>query len=153
MTSANVSARATFFLKLLLPTFWSFFFGGMAFFVLFFLPENVQAGALGRTGLKVLVFSFAASSAGLLWWVSRKLHRVDMDTDTFFVTDYLKAARYTLESVAKVEQADWGLVSTVSLVLHEPGIFGQRITFLKGYQFDLFLQKFPEVAQRLRIAE
>lgn len=153
MTTANVSARATFFLKLLLPTFWSFFFGGMAFFVLFFLPENIQTGSVGRVGFKLLILSFALCSSGLLWWTSKKLHRVDMDVDTFFVTDYLKAARYTLESVAKVEESNWGILTTVSLVLHEPGIFGQRITFLKGYQFDLFLQKFPEVAQRLRMTE
>lgn len=73
------------------------------------------------------------------------MRRIEGDTETFTVTDFWKNARYTWASVERIEPGRRLWVSVIDIWLHEPGVFGRRISFRPSKSnIKEFLEANPE---------
>lgn len=84
----------------------------------------------------------------LMWFVFAtgwKMRRIEANLDTFMVTDFWKNARYTWDSVERIETGKLLWVDVIDIWLHEPGVFGRRISFRPSRRnMKAFLAENPE---------
>lgn len=144
MKTIHVSTSATLFLKLVFPTLWTVFFGtlllgsifsGFEYFGPF--PAKVFLPGLG------LFFLLGVS---ILYWLLFRIKRVDMNREGVYVTNYFKNYRYTFDSMAKINERDYGILLVVDLLLKEPGSFGKKMTFVASRnRYRSFIDKNPDL--------
>ena len=126
--TTHVSTSASLFLKLVFPTVWMVFFTTLLIGSLFsdydfFGPFPARTFQLGLA-LFILI------GASILYWMVLRLKRVDMDKESFYVTNYFKSYRYTYDSLENIKERDYTLILVVDLLLKEPGSFGKKMTFV-----------------------
>jgi hypothetical protein len=135
----QVSSNLTLALKLFFPIFWLVFFG------LLTLSSWVLSG-----NYRLGITAFFLSGVALLYFTLWKLHRVEMDGENVFVTNYFKSVRYPWRDVEKVEQLRFFTFYISYLTLKAPGSFGRRIAFLASQsRWKAFLNEFPEAAEKV----
>ncbi len=144
MTTTHVSTSATLFLKLIFPTLWVVFFG-VLWLGSWFSGYNYFGPFSANTFLTGLGLFFIAG-VSILYWVLFRIKRVDMDKDGFYVTNYFKHYRYTYDSLANIQEREYGLFLVIDLILHQPGSFGKKITFVASRKrYKDFLESHPSV--------
>ncbi|BDS14062.1 hypothetical protein [Aureispira anguillae] len=147
-----VSSQWTLTLKLLLPTFWFCFFGGLTI-VLFFTPLDNIGEPFTPTTARLMMVSFVLSTAGIYYLMFSPIKWVAMDAEKLYVSNFRKSFQYTYDSIARVEESKMLFWNKVTIHFHEPSQFGQTIVFFGSYYWYYFLKKHPEVLQQLLPAE
>jgi hypothetical protein len=123
----QLSSNSTLFWRIFLPFFLTIAFTMLSAAAI--LNEDVQIFGFKGTvkkvfflGIWTLVMLFIAKTG----W---KMRRIEANPDNFTVTDFWKNARYTWDSVERIESGRLLWVSVVDIHLHEAGVFGKRISF------------------------
>lgn len=143
-----VSSTWTLTLKLLLPTFWFCFFGGLTI-LLFFLPDESFKDPLTPTSARLIMLSFLVSTAGLYYLLFRSIKWVALDETHIYVSNFFKSYQYTYDSVARVEETRVLLWNRVILHFHQPTQFGPSVVFLGSYYWFYFLKQHPAILEQL----
>lgn len=142
-----VSTRWTLFLKLILPTLWTCFFGGMALAMLFVeLQVNEPFSPLTA---RLMMFSFAVSTVGLLYLLFMRVKWVAMDAEHFYISNFFKSYKYTYDSVAAIEETKILWWRRITIHFHQPSAFGKSVFFIASYYWTYFLEKNPAVLAQL----
>jgi len=142
-----VSTRWTLFLKLLLPTFWIAFFGAatVAVFAL-----DIQVGEpFTPTSARLLVASFAVGSIGLLYLLFLRIKWVAIDKEYLYVSNFFQMRRYTFDSIAALEEQKVLFWRTMTIEFAAPTYFGQKIMFISSHYWGYFLEKNPDVLEKI----
>ncbi|MEM9819859.1 MAG: hypothetical protein AAF985_02255 [Bacteroidota bacterium] len=142
----HVSSSATLFLKIVIPTVWTVFFG--IFTLAMWFSKNQPVGSLSPTQFNILLTLFFFTGFGLLYWALMRLKRVEMDENYIYVTNYFKTYRYSWGSLEKIEESDYLFFRSVHLFLKKAGNFGKKITFVASRKrFNEFLIDHPEITK------
>lgn len=142
----RVSSNLTLFLKLFLPTMWIVFF--TTFGVMLFIIDEYKLPLLTSAYFKypylLVFFIFFA----LLYFTFIQLKRVEMDTEYYYVSNYMKTYRLLFDDIASVDKIKLGPVIWVTYKLKAKGSFGKKITFLANTElYNMFMNDHPEIAQ------
>jgi hypothetical protein len=124
----RLSSNTTLFFNLFLPVFWSVFFG--AFTLAVFLADEMYFSFLPVKTFRLGMLFFYLSGLAVIYVTLLRIKRVEMSSDSMYVTNYFKTARYPISTIAHLE---WRRLLGISLgifTLKTKGIFGQRIFFL-----------------------
>jgi hypothetical protein len=124
----RLSSNTTLFFNLFLPVFWSVFFG--AFTLAVFLADEMYFSFLPVKTFRLGMLFFYLSGLAVIYVTLLRIKRVEMSSDSLYVTNYFKTARYPISTIAHLE---WRRLLGISLgifTLKTKGIFGQRIFFL-----------------------
>ena len=143
-----VSSPWTLTLKLLLPTFWFSFFGGLTI-AMFFKSLDGIGGPFTPNSARLLMVSFLFLSGYGYYLFFSAIKWVAMDKDRFYVSNFLKSFQYTYDSIAKVEEQKVLFWHVVTVHFHAPGQFGQSIFFIRSYFWHYYLKKHPEVLKQI----
>lgn len=147
MKPQAVSSRWTLFLKLLLPTVWICFFGGMAIGILFVDIE--VAAPFTPFSAKLLIISFAISTIGLFYLLFMRIKWVALDEEYIYVSNFFKVFRYTYSSISGIEESRILWARRIKIEFHAPTAFGKSIFFLSSHYWAYFLEKHPHVLEEI----
>ena len=129
----RISTNLTLFYKFFLPIFWTVFFGATTIAVMLMSFHTGAATLFDNISIPIFrigtVFFFLTGVA-FLYWAFFRLKRVERDEHFIYVTNYFKTARYPYHNIEQIEENDFLISTSVSIVLKKAGIFGKRITFI-----------------------
>ena len=138
-----VSSRWTMLLKLILPTIWVCFFGGMAVVIPFLdLPVGEPFSPLTA---KLTIIGFSLSSIGLLYLLFMRIKWVALDTTHIYVSNFFKSYKYTYESISNIQTSKILWSERITIQFHEPTAFGSSIFFISSPYWAYFFEKNPQV--------
>ena len=143
-----VSSPWTLSLKLLLPTFWFCFFGGLAIILLFYPLDDLKEPFTPMTA-RLMIISFVLSTAGIYYLVFLPIKWIAMDTEYIYVSNFMKSYQYTYDSIVRVEESRMLFWNKVTIHFHGSTQFGKTIVFFGSYYWYYFLKKHPEILQQL----
>ena len=145
MQTINISSGLTLFVKFILPIMSLGVF--LPFLLWLSTADSVNySGSLPLGVVRVLVISFLISLLLLLRFTLMRLMRVEVDATHIYVSDYFKTARYTFESVERIDDQVILLFRVPVIRLKEAGIFKKDIYFWAGSTFQEVLEELPEFA-------
>lgn len=124
----RVSTNATLLLRIAVPVMWISFFGAFTFMALIMRIDEVPM--MQSIYFKMGLLIFFLTGLAFIRFTFFRLKRVDMSTDHFLVTNYLRTYRYTFDSLQDIDELDFLLFKIVKLTLREKGSFGKKIYFL-----------------------
>lgn len=130
----RVSTNLTLFLKVFIPVFWAIFFGAML--IALFVNKDFL-GQLNTSSFRIGAVFFYLSGLATYYFLLFNLKRVEFSAEHAYATNYFKTYRYSWDSIQHLEESSFLFFTIVSIVLHEAGAFGKRITFIaskKGYR-------------------
>lgn len=139
-----VSTPWTLTLKLLLPTFWFCFVGGLTLLLLFNPLDDVVL-PFSPNITRLLMFTILLCSIGIYYWVFYPIKWVAIDGEKIYVSNFSKSFQYTFDSISKVEEKKILLWKQVTIHFHTSGQFGDKVVFLSSYFWHYYLKKHPEV--------
>ncbi len=143
MKTIHISTDLTLLYKYLLPAM--FFAVNIPFLLFFFI--NSSDGYFGAFPLWILRFGILSLLlfAGLLFYkTTYQLHRVEMDNEHIYISDYFTIMRYPFASVEKITEQHFLIFTIVKVVLVDKGKFGKSSTFVAGSNYFEVLEEFPE---------
>jgi len=148
----RLSANATLFLKIFLPTFWSIFFGAL---VLAFLIADYQGPAYIKSGsFKIGLVAFYLFGLLAFYLTLWKLKRVEIDNLFLYVTDYFKTARYPFHNIEEIKSNVYPFFNLGIITLAQPGIFGRKIYFIhKKEAFERVIIQTPELMPKVKLED
>lgn len=143
MKTINISTDLTLFYKYLLPA--TFFAVNIPFLLFFFL--NSSDGYFGTFPLWILrsgILSLLLFAGLLFYKTVYQLHRVEMDSEHVYISDYFTIMRYPFASVEKITEQHFLIFTIVKIVLIDQGKFGKETTFIAGSNYFEVLDEFPD---------
>ncbi len=142
-----LSSNTTLFWRVFLPIFGTVL--ATVFAGAFLLTDEEELYlSISILWIRVLVVLLWLSWLYFVWRILWRLLRVDADGTHLYVTNYWTTVRYPWTEVERVEpQQRWGR-RVVHLHLRAPGRFGQRISFLPGSAYAVWMQEHPQIAPR-----
>jgi len=143
-----VSSRWTLLLKLLLPTFWACFFGGITIVMFFSSLDNIQEPFTPWTA-RIMVSSFTVGTLGLMYLFFTRIKWVAVADDCFYVSNFMDSRQYTYDSIARIEESKGLLFRRVTIHLHQKGRFGKSFFFFANYYWHYFLKKHPDILAQI----
>ena len=143
-----VSSKWTLSLKLLIPAFWFCFFGGLTV-VLFFKDLSSIGEPFSPTSARLMMLSFLLSTAGIYYLLFFRIKWVAIDETHLYVSNFKDSYKYTLDSIAKIDETKFLFFRKVTIHFHQTGKFGKSILFLSSYYWHYYLKKNPEILQQL----
>ena len=123
----RLSARQTFYCKVILPVFWLGLFAAMTT-VMFVAPERLRPPP--PTWMKWQLAAFTLLGAAAFGRFLLPLKRVRMDDEALWVSNYLREVRVPLADVRDVTASAWVSGRPVTVHLWRDCAFGARIVFL-----------------------
>ena len=144
----RVSTNATLILRIAIPVMWISFFGAFTFLILISNSEEVPM--MQSIYFKLGLLSFFLLGVLFIRFTFFRLKRVDMATDHFVVTNYLKTYKYTFDSLQDIDELDFILFKVVKLTLREKGSFGKHLYFLPSKRlWNDFIKKNPYLFEEM----
>ena len=137
----NISSQLTLVLKLVFPVTWVVFWGTV---ILYLLTTDE-----GTIFSKTIICSLFFLGALLYYFLHYPLKRVEMDDEFMYVGNYREMRRYSLDSIKKITKKRILFIPRAVIHLHEAGNFGDKIVFRPGNQFDGYMEKHPEVKEKI----
>lgn len=123
----RLSSNMTLVLKVFIPTFWIVFF--TLFLIAIFISDSEALPLfhfpLYRYGFVAFYLLFLA----FLYFTFIQLKRVDMDSESIYVTNYIKTYRYPLADIKSFKMVDNIIFKLGIIELHAKGKFGKKIYF------------------------
>lgn len=145
----RVSSNLTVFFKLFLPTVWIVFF--TIFTISIFTIDGQSLPFLTSPVFKYPFLLVYLLFFALIYFTIIQLKRVEMGSDCYFVSNYLKTYRLVYEDIESVSIIPLGRLQVITFRLKAKGSFGKKITFLASKQlYNLFLQSNVDVASHLK---
>jgi hypothetical protein len=145
----RVSSNLTVFFKLFLPTVWIVFF--TIFTISIFTIDGQSLPFLTSPVFKYPFLLVYLIFFALIYFTIIQLKRVEMGSDCYFVSNYLKTYRLVYEDIESVSIIPLGRLQVITFRLKAKGSFGKKITFLASKQlYNLFLQSNVDVASHLK---
>lgn len=122
------SSNLTVIFKYIIPYLWLFSFGVFGIAMLFAKPdvEPLLVNPFFRWGYLCFYIAFAL----LFYFTVFKLKRVEVSHEGIFVSNYFKTYKYSYASTESIIKNDYGIMSTIKIVLKNQGNFGKVITFI-----------------------
>lgn len=146
----RVSTNWTLFLKFFIPVFWIVFFGAVTIAVLLYQFEYI--GDIPAVNFRIGMVLFFVSGLLLMLFTLMRLKRVELSTESVFVTDYFKSRKYTYDSIEEISISRFLFFATANIRLHQKGTFGKNMVFVPNLElFRYFLTQHPEVFSKVRI--
>jgi hypothetical protein len=142
MKIQSVSSRWTFLLKLAFPLLWLIFMGGVSLIIILSPLENIQE-PFSPLIAKTIVLSFYFSVLVMLYSLFANSKWVGVSESHIYISNYFKSMKYTFESIEKYEEVNMIIFTKVILHFHQPGVFGQKVYFIKSHYWKYFLKKYP----------
>lgn len=135
MRTINISSELTLLVRYILP---AALLGILVpFFIFLFSGSSVDySGAIPIWGARLLLLSFGLSTFALLRFTIFKLMRVEVDASHLYISNYFKHARYTYDSIERIEDDIILIFHIPKIVLKDAGIFGKEIRFWAGGHFQ-----------------
>ncbi len=144
----RVSSNLTLFFKIFIPVLWTVFFGAMLI-AIFVMKEELFAG--NTLSFRIGAVLFYVSGLIMYYFLLFNLKRVEFSEEHAYVTNYFKTYRYSWDSIVKFEETSFLTFTITTIVLKEPGLFGEKMTFLASRRlYNKFKQEHPEVEKRSR---
>lgn len=143
-----VSSRFTLFLKLLLPTVWACFFGGLTI-VMMFMPLDNIGEPFTPLSARIMISSFTVGTIGLMYLFFIRIKWVATADDCFYVSNFMDSRKYTYDSIARIEETKGLIFRRVTIHLHEKGRFGKSFFFFANYYWHYFLKKHPDILSQI----
>jgi hypothetical protein len=145
----RVSSNFTVFFKLFLPTVWIVFF--TIFTISIFTIDGQSLPFLTSPVFKYPFLLAYLIFFALIYFTVIQLKRVEMGTDCYYVSNYLKTFRLVYEDIESVSIIPLFRLQVMTFRLKARGSFGKKITFLASKQlYELFLQSNVDVATYLK---
>ncbi len=140
----NVSSILTLALRIFLPTFFIVFYGLLMTVSLFSKEEYIAS--LPMSYFRIFSITMFFATLIIIYFTVFKLRRVELDSNTVFISDYFKQAKYPYQNIKNIEEHNYMLFKTVTINLEQSGIFGNRITFVpSGRRWPKYKIKHPEI--------
>lgn len=144
----RVSTNLTIFYKIFLPTFWIVFFSSFGVYVWFFNTGHI--GTISASTFKILYLIFFIIFIGLFFYTLMRLKRVEMDSQSVYVTNYFKHFQYPYDNIEKIVEAPFPFIRVVTIYFKQSGHFGEKIFFVPSKKrFQKFLINHPDVSKNL----
>ena len=121
----RISSNWTIFLKLFIPTFWIVFFGAFCIAVLLSKPGDILL--FSKTASKLLLLGGYFVFLGFLYLTVMRLHRVDYDDNSVYITNYFKTYRYPLQDLESIQLENYTLFKLIKLKFKGKTKFGTKI--------------------------
>lgn len=148
METHRISSSATLLLLLMVPTLWAVFFG--LFTLAMWIGGSDVTPLFSNPAIRWSVTVFYLFGLLLLRASFLRLKRIELDKDSIYITNFFKHARYSHESIEKMQKLNFGLFSILHIRLKEKGIFGQKIiALLAKSKFDQFMPLYPKLLEML----
>lgn len=130
----RLSANSTLFFKLVVPVFFGVFYGMLSIF--FLLTDQIVFADLPWLPYSNAIFY--VSTMVILYVTFIRLLRVDCGEETFVVTNYIHAYRYSYDDVSVFDSQRILLWRIGSIRFKSKSKFGNKIFFLiDTKQYDL----------------
>ena len=88
--------------------------------------------------IRLGVFVFWVLWLFLMYRTLWRLHRVDVDSASVYISNYWRTARYPWADIEKLTESRRLGRRIIHIHLKAPGRFGQRVSFLPGKSYDTF---------------
>lgn len=153
----TISSKSSLVLKLLLPCFLFVFLGGVTIVTWFNpkLPDNsyLISDELLLT-IRIIFTSAFISLVGIWYLLFSKLHRVDIDGDEIYASNYFKTYRYSINSIEKIETSKTGWLQMGHISFYEKTSLGKKISLILNREKFLSVTKHNNlVANKLVLEE
>lgn len=143
----NVTSSATVFWKFFFPTFWIVFFGTLTLGIIF---TDIKPTGIPKNAFSILMCITLLLGIILFYLTIIRLKKVEMDGESFYVTNYFKWYKYSYDSIDRIVEKDLVLAKVVTIKLKQKGKFGKKMFFLANHRaLNEFLKENPEVTQQL----
>lgn len=140
----QISSSLTFIFRLFIPAFWLSFFGAAAIASVF--SDKLTFPGYSALATRLALWGLLGSTFFIFWKTFWRLHRIDVDEQYVFVTNFFKTARYKWVDVEKIELATSKGFAVSTLILRGEGIFGKNISFLiSKNKLKAFLTEQPQL--------
>lgn len=106
--------------QLLLSVAWSLW-------IMLTLPQLIFSSRAGIVLASLVICSWASSA--LYFYLARSLKKVCIAGDSLFVSDSSKECEIYISQISRVSGPDWTTLRRITLHLHQPSAFGQKIVF------------------------
>jgi hypothetical protein len=141
----TLSSSLTVVWKFLFPTVWISGFGAGT--------AGVWLGAfrgpdheLPPDAMRWIFVGVWLIASTFLVWFARRLHRVSLHDGVLTVSNYFREISVPLANVSRVTQSYMSRPPTITIHLHHPTLFGQRIVFVPAGS-PRFLSKHPTTTE------
>jgi hypothetical protein len=146
MPRRRISSLLTFVYKFIFPIFFTV--GGAIFF------RDILRGVLSFPSFPFVFAGLVyALMLPILMWQFVKLKKVDIDGDYLYVSNYRKEITIPLSDVYDVSEMRWMDPFWITIYLHRPSEFGERIVFIPPYRQWAFASKNPLVDELKQLVE
>ncbi|MFN8339793.1 MAG: hypothetical protein U0T36_12325 [Saprospiraceae bacterium] len=142
----RVSSNFTVFFKLFLPTVWIVFFS--IFTISLFTVDEQTLPFLTSPAFKYPFLIAYLIFFALIYFTIMQLKRVELGTDCYYVSNYIKTYRLIYEDIDSIKIFPIGRLELFTFQLKAKGSFGNKIVFLASKQLmEMFRQSHPDLDQ------
>ncbi len=140
----RISSNLTLFYKFFLPVFWIVFFGAVTVSI-WSLPVFFKG--LSPMTIRIIATLFYLSGILFFYWATLRLHRIEMDDQYIYISNYFKNYRYPHQDVAKIVRKKRSIFPTAKIHLKNKGSLGSHISFIPASAlFDDFFRNHPNLS-------
>lgn len=135
--ATTLSSRWTAFYKFLLP---ALILGGMCFAAVmaYLFPETMNGpDGWTRDFAWVMMLGLGVLVAGILWWFTGRLVRVELEDNELIISNYRAEIRVMLSNVEAISGPTFTNPPRYTLTFSEPTEFGRKVTFMPPQDFTL----------------
>ncbi len=134
----RISSNLTLFYKFFLPIFWIVFFGAVTVTI---WALSVRIGNLSPMTFAIIATIFYLAGILFFYWATLRLHRIEIDENYIYISNYFKHYRYLHKDIEKIIRKKRPIFSTAQVHLKGKGSLGKRIRFIPSSSlFDDFFQ-------------
>jgi len=143
-----VSSQWTLAFKLLIPTFWFSFFGGLTVIMLFIDLSDIGE-PFSPFSARMMMLSFLLSTFGIYYLLFFKIKWVALDEETLYVSNFRHSYKYTFDSIERIEETKVLFWNKITIHFNKAGKFGKSIVFYASYYWYYYLKEHPKVLEEL----
>jgi len=139
----RISSSWTLMFRLFIPAFW----------ISFFLPLSVAAlishdvrSLFRGAPFSVGVIIFLITGLLFFYFTTWKLHRVDLDKENIYISDYFRTIRVPYPLVTQIRETDLFFFKLYKITLATKGRLGKHLRFLEsGRSMRDWISENPEL--------
>jgi hypothetical protein len=151
MTPRTLSSKFTFPMKFVFPVFWISAFGiGTA---MMWSGPAVRHVGVPTDALQWVFLAIWLLGTAFVLWTCVPLKYVRVDDTSIHVSNYIREARISLESIDEVTENRWINIHPVTIRFRYTTDFGDRIKFMPKTRMLGFWTSHPVVAELRQLAK
>lgn len=129
-----LSSKYTLLLKIYIPLIWALLSG------LFLIASMIfdTGSIMDDFSIQVAYLLIYACFLALFYFTFFQLKRVEIKDKELYVSNYKATFKYSLDSIAEINENDYTLFKTIRIKLKDKGSFGQYLIFIPqnpNYQY------------------